>query len=57
MQTFVAPFDVHFRKKDIKDPDVMQPDIIVLCDLENNINEKGISRNSYANFGNIISKY
>ena len=38
---FVAPFDVHFRKKDIKDPDVMQPDIIVLCDLENNINEKG----------------
>lgn len=38
---FVAPFDVHFRKKDIKDPDVLQPDLIVLCDLENNINEKG----------------
>ncbi|HZK71642.1 MAG TPA: Uma2 family endonuclease [Clostridia bacterium] len=38
---FLAPFDVHFRKKDIKDPDVMQPDLIVLCDLENNINEKG----------------
>jgi prevent-host-death family protein len=38
---FIAPFDVHFKKKDIKDPDVMQPDLIVLCDLENNINEKG----------------
>lgn len=38
---FVAPFDVHFRKKDIKDPDVMQPDLIVLCDMENNINVKG----------------
>lgn len=38
---FVAPCDVHFRKKDIKDPDVLQPDLIVICDLENNINEKG----------------
>lgn len=38
---FMAPFDVIFRKKDIQDPDVMQPDLIVLCDLENNINEKG----------------
>lgn len=37
---FMAPFDVHFRKKDIKDPDVLQPDLIVLCDLENNINQK-----------------
>lgn len=39
-EPFMAPFDVHFRKKDIKDPDVLQPDLIVLCDLENNINEK-----------------
>lgn len=36
---FIAPFDVHFRKKDIKNPDVLQPDLIVLCDMENNINE------------------
>ena len=36
---FMAPFDVHFRKKDIKDPDVLQPDLIVLCDLESNVNE------------------
>lgn len=35
-----APFDVHFRKKDIKDPDVLQPDLIIICDWENNINEK-----------------
>jgi len=47
---FLAPFDVIFRKKDIRDPnsikdikepDLLQPDLIVLCDLENNINEKG----------------
>jgi prevent-host-death family protein len=39
---FLAPFDVHFRKKDIKDPDVLQPDLIVLCDLEDlaSVNEK-----------------
>ena len=37
---FIAPFDAHFRKQNIKDPDMLQPDLIVLCDLENNINEK-----------------
>jgi Uma2 family endonuclease len=37
----MAPFDVHFKKQNIKDPDVMQPDLIVLCDLENNITDKG----------------
>lgn len=40
-KVFLAPFDVHFRKKDIKDPDVLQPDLLVACDLENNITEKG----------------
>ena len=40
-RVFLAPFDVHFRKKDIKEPDVMQPDILVACDLEGNITEKG----------------
>lgn len=39
-KAFIAPFDVLFRKRDIKDPDVLQPDLIVLCDLENSINEK-----------------
>lgn len=40
-KVFLAPFDVHFQKKDFKDPDVMQPDILVACDLENNVTEKG----------------
>lgn len=39
-KVFYAPFDVHFYKKDLKTPDVMQPDLIIACDLENNINEK-----------------
>ena len=40
-RVFLAPFDVHFRKKDFKEPDVMQPDLLVACDLENNVTEKG----------------
>lgn len=40
-RVFLAPFDVHFRKKDIKDPDVMQPDLLLACDVKGNVNEKG----------------
>jgi len=40
-KVFLASFDVHFRKKDIKEPDVMQPDILVACDLEENVDKKG----------------
>ncbi len=40
-RVFLAPFDVHFKKKDINEPDVMQPDVLVACDLENNVTEKG----------------
>ena len=40
-RVFLAPFDVHFRKKDIKEPDVMQPDVLVACDVEGNVNGKG----------------
>jgi prevent-host-death family protein len=40
-RVFLAPFDVHFKKKDLKEPDVMQPDLLVACDLENNVTEKG----------------
>ena len=40
-RVFMAPFDVHFRKKGIKDPDVMQPDLLLACDVKGNINEKG----------------
>ena len=38
---FFAPFDVHFNKKDYKEPDVMQPDLLVACDLESSVTEKG----------------
>jgi len=38
---YLAPFDVHFKKQNIKDPDVMQPDLIVLCDIDNNVTDKG----------------
>lgn len=37
---FISPFDVHFKKKDIKNPDVLQPDVFIACDLEENVNEK-----------------
>ena len=40
-KVFFAPFDVHFFKKDCKTPDVMQPDLLIACDLEGNVNEKG----------------
>lgn len=40
-KVYVAPFDVHFKKKGIKEPDVMQPDLLVACDIEGNVNEKG----------------
>jgi prevent-host-death family protein len=40
-RVFLAPFDVHFRKKDFSVPDVMQPDVLVACDVEGNVNNKG----------------
>lgn len=40
-KVFYAPFDVHFLKKNFKVPDVMQPDLLIACDLEDHINEKG----------------
>jgi len=40
-RVFYAPFDVHFYKKDIKTPDVMQPDLFIACDLEEKINAQG----------------
>lgn len=40
-KVYLAPFDVHFYKKDISTPDVMQPDITVACDYKTTINEKG----------------
>ena len=40
-RVFMAPLDVHLRKKDIKEPDVVQPDILVACDVKNNVTDKG----------------
>jgi len=40
-KVFYAPFDVHFFKKDFKNPDVCQPDLLIACDLENTVTEKG----------------
>lgn len=40
-KVFYAPFDVHFYKKDLKTPDVMQPDLLIACDLETTVNERG----------------
>lgn len=40
-KVFYSPFDVHFFKKDFKDPDVMQPDLLIACDLEDTVTEKG----------------
>lgn len=38
---FYAPFDVHFHKKDFRTPDVMQPDLLIACDLATAVNERG----------------
>lgn len=40
-KVYYAPFDVHFHKKDIKTPDVMQPDLLIACDTEETVNENG----------------
>ena len=40
-RVFFAPFDVHFRKREFKEPDVMQPDLLVACDLADNVTDKG----------------
>lgn len=40
-KVFYAPFDVHFYKLEIDTPDVMQPDLLIACDLEGNVTEKG----------------
>lgn len=40
-QVFFAPFDVHLFKKDFTEPDVMQPDLLVACDLKGNVTGKG----------------
>ena len=38
-RVFLAPFDVHL-KKGMKTPDVVQPDVLVACDLEDKVTER-----------------
>lgn len=40
-KVFYAPFDVHFNKKGFDTPDVMQPDLLIACDTEETVNERG----------------
>lgn len=40
-QPFVAPFDIHLHKEGLEEPDVVQPDLLVVCDLELGVNENG----------------
>ena len=40
-KVYLAPFDVHFYKKDLSVPDVIQPDITIACDYKTTINEQG----------------
>jgi prevent-host-death family protein len=37
---FYSPFDIHFYKKGLKTPDVMQPDVFIVCDLQDNTTEQ-----------------
>lgn len=40
-KVFYGPFDVHFFKKEVAIPDVMQPDLLVACDVEQSLNDRG----------------
>lgn len=37
----IAPFDINFYKPEVKDPDVLQPDLFVICDSEEKLNLNG----------------
>lgn len=39
-KVFFAPFDVHFYKKGLDTPDVMQPDLLIVCDYDEAVNER-----------------
>ncbi len=40
-KVYYAPFDVHFYKKELKTPDVLQPDLLIACDVKDTVNAKG----------------
>lgn len=39
--SYEDPFDIHFHKVGLDTPDVIQPDLLIACDFEENLNEKG----------------
>jgi len=55
-KVFFAPFDVHFFKPEIKDPDVCQPDLLITCDAEDKVNEKGRYMGTPALVAEILSQ-
>lgn len=38
-KAYLSPFDVHLKKAGVKDPDVVQPDLLVICDIQDNTSE------------------
>ncbi len=40
-KVFYAPFDVHLYKASFKVPDVVQPDLLIACDIEEKVDAKG----------------
>ncbi|MBP7176967.1 MAG: type II toxin-antitoxin system prevent-host-death family antitoxin [Thermoclostridium sp.] len=40
-RVYYAPFEVTLFKKNIRDPDVVQPDLLIACDIEEKVNAKG----------------
>lgn len=40
-RVYYAPFDVTLFKVNIRDPDVVQPDLLIACDIEEKVNTKG----------------
>ncbi len=39
-KVYYAPFDVHFYKRNIEEPDVCQPDLLIACDTDTAITEE-----------------
>ncbi len=37
----MAPFDIRFYKPELGDPDVLQPDLFVICDFDEKMNRDG----------------
>ncbi|MDC3412625.1 type II toxin-antitoxin system Phd/YefM family antitoxin [Terrihalobacillus insolitus] len=37
---FVAPFDIHLKRPNFDDPSVVQPDLMVICNLDNHLDER-----------------